>query len=87
MAMRRASIGHRKTQGVGFSMATRSRNRPISSCQSRQSDDVPNRGNSAAHQDLPAGESYVVVFNNTPDVNYSRILRGDTIQYVLELEY
>ncbi|HEY5961801.1 MAG TPA: transglutaminase domain-containing protein, partial [Polyangiaceae bacterium] len=40
-----------------------------------------------AHQNLPAGESYVVVFNDTPDVNYSRILRGDSIQYVLELEY
>lgn len=41
----------------------------------------------AARQTLPAGESYVVVFNNTPDVNFSRVLRGDTIQYVLELEY
>jgi hypothetical protein len=43
--------------------------------------------NPASHQNLPAGESYVVVFNNTPDVNYSRVLRGDSIQYVLELEY
>jgi hypothetical protein len=43
--------------------------------------------NPAARQTLPAGESYVIVFNNTPDVNFSRILRGDTIQYVLELEY
>lgn len=41
----------------------------------------------ATRQNLPAGESYLVVFNDTGDVNYSRVLRGDTLQYVLELEY
>jgi hypothetical protein len=45
--------------------------------------------------DLPAGESYVVVFNNRPDPivyqdgepKYSRVLRGDTVAYQLELLY
>jgi hypothetical protein len=36
---------------------------------------------------LPAGESYVVVFNGTPQVAGSRVLRGDSIQYQLSLEY
>jgi hypothetical protein len=46
---------------------------------------------------LPAGDSYVVVFNSrvnpvaydpdTTDPYFDRILRGDTIQYSLDLEY
>jgi len=36
---------------------------------------------------LPAGESYVVVFNDAVDQPDHRNLRGDSVQYVLELEY
>jgi len=35
---------------------------------------------------LPSGESYVVVFSAAEDVP-ARYLRGDSVQYVLELEY
>jgi hypothetical protein len=35
---------------------------------------------------LPRGESYVVVFSDAEDVP-ARYLRGDSVQYVLELEY
>lgn len=44
----------------------------------------PNPGDSVT---LPPGESYVVVFNGTPQVLGSRIMRGDSIQYELVLEY
>ena len=40
--------------------------------------------NASTHYNLPAGESYVVVFNDAPE---SQSQRGDLIQYVLELEY
>ena len=42
--------------------------------------------NAATWYALPPGESYVVVFNDVDDVP-NRNLRGDTVQYVLELEY
>lgn len=43
--------------------------------------------NPATRQPLPAGESYVVVFNSARHVDYARNLHGDSVQYVLELEY
>jgi hypothetical protein len=42
--------------------------------------------NAATWYALPAGESYVIVVNDADDVP-NRNLRGDTVQYVLELEY
>ncbi|HEY8947100.1 MAG TPA: transglutaminase-like domain-containing protein, partial [Polyangiaceae bacterium] len=42
--------------------------------------------NAATLYDLPPGESYVVVFNDEEDMPL-RYLRGDSVKYVLELEY
>jgi hypothetical protein len=42
--------------------------------------------NAATWYALPQGESYVVVFNDAEDMP-NRYLRGDSIKYVLELEY
>jgi hypothetical protein len=48
---------------------------------------MPDRcGNAASWQSLPAGQSYVVVFNDAEDMP-ARYLRGDSVRYVLELEY
>jgi hypothetical protein len=43
--------------------------------------------NPGASVTLPPGDSYVVVFNGTPQVLGSRMLRGDSIQYQLSLTY
>lgn len=49
---------------------------------------MPDRCTDAAtHYTLPPGESYVVVFNDLDDLPERRNLRGDTVQYLLELEY
>jgi hypothetical protein len=42
--------------------------------------------NAAASQELPEGDSYVVVFNDAEDMP-ARYLRGDLAKYVLDLEY
>lgn len=48
---------------------------------------MPDRcANAASSYTLPAGESYVVVFNDAEDMP-SRYLRGDVAKYVLDLEY
>jgi hypothetical protein len=48
---------------------------------------MPDRcANAANWQTLPSGESYVVVFNDAEDMP-ERYLRGDSVRYVLELEY
>jgi hypothetical protein len=48
---------------------------------------MPDRcAGAATWQSLPAGESYVVVFNDAEDMP-QRYLRGDSVRYVLELEY
>ncbi len=48
---------------------------------------MPDRcSNAASSQLLPAGDSYVVVFNDVEDYP-SRYLRGDVTKYVLDLEY
>lgn len=48
---------------------------------------MPDRcANAASWQSLPSGESYVVVFNDAEDMP-ERYLRGDSVRYVLELEY
>jgi Transglutaminase-like superfamily len=48
---------------------------------------LPERcANAASWQSLPSGESYVVVFNDAEDMP-QRYLRGDSVRYVLELEY
>ena len=48
---------------------------------------MPDRcANAANWQSLPSGESYVVVFNDAEDMP-QRYLRGDSVRYVLELEY
>jgi hypothetical protein len=47
---------------------------------------MPDRcANAASWQSLPAGQSYVVVFNDAEDMP-ARYLRGDSVRYVLELE-
>ena len=49
---------------------------------------MPDRcANAAPQQTLPTGESYVVVFNDAEDVPGQRNLRGDSIKYVLELQF
>jgi hypothetical protein len=40
--------------------------------------------NPSTHVDLPAGESYVVVFNDSGNL---QTVHGDTVQYILELEW
>jgi hypothetical protein len=46
---------------------------------------LPNRCSDAGTRYvLPAGDSYIVVFNDAPD---GMVRRGDTIQDVLELEF
>ena len=48
---------------------------------------MPDRcSNAASSQLLPAGDSYVVVFNDAEDYP-ARYLRGDVTKYVLDLEY
>jgi hypothetical protein len=48
---------------------------------------MPDRcANAASSYTLPAGESYVVVFNDAEDMP-ARYLRGDVAKYVLDLEY
>jgi hypothetical protein len=48
---------------------------------------MPDRcANAATWYALPAGESYVVVFNDAEDMP-NRYLRGDSLKYLLELEY
>jgi hypothetical protein len=49
---------------------------------------MPDRcANAASWASLPPGESYVVVFNDALDAPGQRNLRGDSVKYVLELEY
>jgi hypothetical protein len=48
---------------------------------------MPDRcANAATSQLLPAGDSYVVVFNDAEDMP-ARYLRGDVAKYALNLEY
>jgi hypothetical protein len=48
---------------------------------------MPSRcANAATSQVLPAGDSYVVVFNDAEDMP-ARYFRGDVAEYVLDLEY
>lgn len=45
---------------------------------------VPTRcADAATNYNLPAGESYVVVFNDVPDAPGHRNLRGDSLHYAL----
>ena len=49
---------------------------------------IPERcADAASHYNLPAGDAYVIVFNDALDQPDHRTLRGDSIQYILELEY
>jgi len=49
---------------------------------------LPTRcADAATSYNLPAGESYVVVFNDAPDVPAHRNLRGDSLHYALDLVY
>jgi transglutaminase superfamily protein len=49
---------------------------------------LPTRcADAATTYNLPAGESYVAVFNDAPDVPGHRNLRGDSVHYALDLVY
>jgi hypothetical protein len=49
---------------------------------------LPTRcADAATTYNLPAGESYVVVFNDAPDMPGRRNLRGDSVRYALDLVY